>query len=239
MNARRPRPARNALALFFSALLLVSGAGGAQGIGAPAGGGAPSLSSPVSSVAGPALLGSVNRKMLESLTKGPAKAAKPAPRAGTAFKAGAPVMPRKLAASMGGADAAKMEELFTGLLGAYDSFLEGGEADLKNNVAGAYAYAVLAGYYVVSGGQELAEAQQQGVLDTAVTALSGAPEFQKMPAAKRQEMYEALIISGGLALALYSDGTEGGNADSLQQAKDMAEGLLAQLLGADAAKLLK
>lgn len=238
MNARRPRSARPVLALFFSALLLLPGAGGAQGIGAPAGGGSPSLSSPVSSIAGPALLGGVNRKMLESLTKGPAKAAKPAPRSGTAFKAGAPVMPRKLAASLG-ADAAKMEELFTGLLGAYDSFLEGGEADLKNNVAGAYTYAVLAGYYVVSGGQELAEAQQHGVLDTAVAALSGAPEFQKMPAAKRQEMYEALIISGGLALALYSDGTEGGNAESLQQAKDMAEGLLVQLLGADAAKLLR
>lgn len=228
--ARFPSTLRKFQTLVLTAALSI------LSLGAPAHAQGLPGSSPLSSSA----TQGVFKAMSQQLTKpGAAPISKPQPLAVSAFKpAKGRVLPARMAAALPGLDAAQkkeIESLYVQLLDSYDSLLdENGETRLKNNVAGAVMYALMVSHYVLSG-EELSEKQQDGLLDSVNRALSTIPAFKTMTDARKQELYEALILNANMALALQEEGAE--DPDSAADAQELAANLFAQVLGRDHSKV--
>lgn len=80
-------------------------------------------------------------------------------------------------------------------------------------------------------GEELTEQQQEGLMGNVTRARSNIAAFTSAPDKCRQELYEALIISANMALALRQEAAE--HPEYEAQAKDLAGTRLRQILGRD------
>ncbi|PYE55390.1 DUF6683 family protein [Deinococcus yavapaiensis] len=147
------------------------------------------------------------------------------------FKSGARILPSRMAsglADVSDAQRKQARELYEQLLDGYDTLLEQNqEARLKNNVAGAILYALTVGHLVLTG-EELSEGQQEGVLGSVTQALAKVQTFKGLPDARKQELYESLVIAANLALGLQREAAD--HPEYEQQAKDLAELLYHQVL---------
>lgn len=149
------------------------------------------------------------------------------------FKPGAArLLPSRVSSGLQDVSAAQREQaraLYEQLLDGYDALLEQNrEARLKNNVAGAILYALTVGHLVLTG-EELSEAQQEGVLGSVTQALAKVQAFQALPDARKQELYESLVIAANLALGLRQEA--GDHPEYAAQASDLAQLLYRQVLG--------
>ncbi|SMB78244.1 DUF6683 family protein [Deinococcus hopiensis] len=217
---RFARPIRT---LFTFALL-----GAAPLITAPA---VAQTASPLSAVTGNAVLGALRGQLTRA-----------APAAGTgmtlalsAFKPSAGrLLPARLTAGMTSMSPAQQREarsLYEQLLQGYDTLLDQNrEGRLKNNVAGALMYALTVSHLVLSG-ETLSGAQQEALLGSVNAALGRTTPFKTLPDARRQELYEALILTANFALALREGAGEHPAYDA--EAKAIAAGLFRQVLGRD------
>lgn len=130
------------------------------------------------------------------------------------------------------AEQQELNQLYSELLLSYEDLLaENSEQRLQNNVAGAMVYLMLASTYVLTDGEELSEAVQEELLQGFNAGLAESPEFQALSAQDKQALYETVVISGGLALSMYLQGYELGDADLVQQGQEMAQFILSDIVG--------
>jgi hypothetical protein len=114
------------------------------------------------------------------------------------------------------------------LLKNYDQMLvEQKETRLKNNVAGAATFAILMCRSILIG-NELAEKQAEGLLQDINSLLASSDKFKKQNDIQKQQMYEAFIITTGLATMLYQQGKDENNVEKMAQGKDLAKTVLSQ-----------
>jgi hypothetical protein len=197
---------------------------------------------PISSSADTAILNNVYRRMLNPGSSGatptpsaeqPTLVAQPL-TASSFSPVAASLMPQRFAAehAINPRDQQELAQLYTELLQSYDAMLiENGEQRLKNNVAGAMVYLILTSSFVLTDGEEMSDAMQEELLQDFNAALAVDARFQSLSAQDKQVLYETFVISGGLALALYVQGYEQGDADLVQQAQELALIILNDVVG--------
>ncbi|MDQ3799569.1 MAG: hypothetical protein M3384_08970 [Acidobacteriota bacterium] len=157
-----------------------------------------------------------------------------APLSETSFKSNpATIMPAILGASVTGGkaeDSRTLIKVSRELLKNYDEMLATNqETRLKNNVAGAAAFALVMSRSVLLDGQrDLSEKQSEALLQDINALLASSDDFKKMPDADRQKMYETFVITGGLAAMLYREGTEKNDAETIAKGKELAKAVLSQ-----------
>ena len=162
--------------------------------------------------------------------KAPAKAATDpaaapaAPFTATDFKpTGARDAPRRLAAQV--KDPAlrpQIESMARQILAA----IEQQPAFRKNNLA--YALTVfLGGSLQVLSGQEFDDAQSQALAQWINNEMVAAGAVAGLNAAQRTQLYDVLMLQGGLIIGFAQAGSDSGNAEQVQTAKTMARDALA------------
>lgn len=157
-----------------------------------------------------------------------------APLSETSFKSNpATIMPAILGASLAGGkpeDSRTLIKVSRELLKNYEEMLvTNKETRLKNNVAGAAAFAlVMSRSVLLDGSRELSEKQSEALLQDINALLASSDDFKKMPDADRQKMYETFVITGGLAAMLYREGTEKNDAETIAKGKELAKAVLSQ-----------
>jgi hypothetical protein len=115
------------------------------------------------------------------------------------------------------------------LLKNYEQMLaEQKETRLRNNVAGAAAFAILMSRSILTDGSELGEAQSEAVLQDINALLASSDNFKKLPDLDKQKMYETFVITTGLAAMFYQQGKEENDAEKIEQGRDLAKTILAQ-----------
>jgi hypothetical protein len=157
-----------------------------------------------------------------------------APLTETSFKSNpATIMPAVFGASLGEGKPEESRALIKvsrELLKNYEEMpAAGNETRLKNNVAGAAAFALVSSRSILLDGQrELSEKQSEAVLQDINALLASSDDFKKMSDADKQKMYETFVITGGLAMMLYREGTEKGDAATVAKGRDLAKTILSQ-----------
>ncbi|MFQ4137742.1 DUF6683 family protein [Nodosilinea sp. PGN35] len=194
---------------------------------------------PISSSADTAIMNRAFQRMIEGGSSGSASGSAPAPAApaplsASAFRpVAAQLMPRRLAAdpALSPTEQQQMAALYSDLLTFYHDWLgQEGEQRLQNNVAGAMTYLLLTSHYMLNDGEELSEADQDAILQNFNEALANDAHFQTLSAQAKQELYETLVISAALPLALFFEGHEVGDPDSVAEAQAMVEAVLTAIL---------
>jgi len=157
-----------------------------------------------------------------------------APLTETSFKSNpATIMPAIFAESLGDAkpeDRQTFIKVSRELLKNYEEMLAAkSETRVKNNVAGAATFALVMSRSVLLDGQrDLSEKQTEALLQDINALLASSENFKKMTDAEKQKMYEAFVITGGLATMLYREGTEKGDAETIAKGKHLARTILSQ-----------
>lgn len=62
--------------------------------------------------------------------------------------------------------------------------------------------------------------------------LASSPEFQSLTARKKQALYEAAVITGGMIGVIHQLGVDQANDQLKEQAKELTKSAIGQLLGA-------
>lgn len=115
------------------------------------------------------------------------------------------------------------------ILNNYEQMLiEQKETRLKNNVAGAAAFAIIMSRSILTEGGNLSEAQSEAVLQDINALLASSGKFRQMPDIEKQKLYETLIITTGFAAMFYEQGKDENNAEKVKQGKDLAKTILSQ-----------
>ncbi|HZH34735.1 MAG TPA: DUF6683 family protein [Pyrinomonadaceae bacterium] len=143
------------------------------------------------------------------------------------------MMPELLAAELVNVEPEESQRLIKAsneLLRNYEEMLMmNKEAPLKNNVAGAAAFALIMSRSILTDGKkDLSEKQSEALLQDINALLASSDKFRKLPNIEKQKMYEMFVISSGFAAMLYQQGTEENNAKKTAQGKDLAKTILSQ-----------
>lgn len=190
------------------------------------------FNNPMSSYLDTVLRGRMNQRVLERMilekraARGKEEAPRPAPApaearrpiSATDFTPGGPrIVPAMLAS---GATKAERE----GARAALEQLLDAYEKEArKHNVAYALAFLLGLSAQVVKG-EEVPDEQAEQLARDLNDVLAEAPQFQRLPARVKQELYETSVIVGGMIAVLSSGGMEA-------QAKQLATQVLASLQG--------
>lgn len=195
---------------------------------------------PISSSADTAIMNRAFQRMLDAQASdsGSAAPAPSAPLSASAFRPVAvQIMPQRLAAdpTLSPTEQSELATLYSNLLNFYHDWLvQEGEQRLQNNVAGAMMYLLLTSHYLLNDGEELSQADQEAILYDLNEALAGDFTFQTLSPQAKQELYETLVISAALPLALYFEGHETGDGDLVAQSRQMIEAVLISVLTSEA-----
>lgn len=197
---------------------------------------------PISSSADTAIMNRAFQRMVEGSVSGTsaavAPASNPAPLSASSFRPVAwQLMPQPLASdpSLSPAEQQQLATLYSELLTTYhDWLIDEGEQRLENNVAGAMMYLMLTSQYVLNDGEELSQEEQEVVLQNFNEALASDTHFQELSAQGKQELYETLVISASLPMALYFEGQADDDLSLITQAQAMAEAILIAILTGEA-----
>jgi hypothetical protein len=98
-------------------------------------------------------------------------------------------------------------------------------ANRPGNVACAMAYAIRISLEI-DRGQKLSQAQSDSMIRFLNDALANTPQFNAMTPQQKQILYEASILSGGIAAILYVNGQQQSNPAFQLQARDIAKSVL-------------
>jgi hypothetical protein len=201
---------------------------------------------PISSSADTAIMNRAFQRMVGVNSASPSETAVPtavaptavAPLSASNFRPVArQLMPQQLASdpSLSPTDQQQLTALYSELLANYHHWLvEEGEQRLQHNVAGAMTYLLLTSHYVLNDGEELSQTEQEVILQNFNEALAADAHFQFLSAQGKQELYETLVISAALPLALYFQGQEDSDLSLITQAQTMAEATLIAILTGEA-----
>ncbi|QQE67549.1 hypothetical protein GFS31_42620 (plasmid) [Leptolyngbya sp. BL0902] len=201
---------------------------------------------PISSSADTAIMNRAFQRMLGNDASGysgsgraePQAPVVSAPLSASAFRpVGGHIMPQRLAAdaALSPVEQRELTALYSSLLDFYHDWLtQEGEQRLQNNVAGAMMYLLLTSHYLLNDGEEVSQAEQDAILYDLNDALADDLTFQTLSPQAKQEIYETLVISAALPLALYFEGYETGDADLVFQAQQMIEATLVAVLTGEA-----
>lgn len=157
------------------------------------------------------------------------------PLSQTSFKpAGKFIMPDELTGNLAGASAdetATAQMLFTELLKSYDEMLVRNKEDrLRNNVAGAAAFALLVSRFILTG-EELTHKQSEALLQDINALLVSSDKFRILSARDRQAMYETFAIIGGLALTYHEQEAKEGDSQKIGEGAELAKFIFSQFFG--------
>lgn len=160
---------------------------------------------------------------------GPRKAAPQAPAKASARAAGAgKFIPdagddslRKLADSAGSTPQEKQQMLQIAQAGKALFEQKYGAKGWKNDLAGAYAFFIVAVSTVYNDGEPDA-ATQDRVFDALSTTLAQTPELAKTSARDKTTLYNMLVAGGGVPLLFYIDGKQQNDAAEVEQARTVA-----------------
>jgi hypothetical protein len=149
------------------------------------------------------------------------------PIAATDFRAsGTRLLPDTLAAATPGTAEEKGQ-----LRTLYRQVLDGFEEQArKNNVAYALTFLIGVSMQVVNG-RELSETETELLARELNDVLASAPEFRRSTARQKQTMYEAAVITAGMIGLMHQIGVDQANDELKEQAKELAESVIGQLLG--------
>jgi hypothetical protein len=199
------------------------------------------FNNPISSSIDTILQQRMNRKLLENMIQrrlagqggsqapNPAEAPPPrAPIAASDFKpAGPRQVPARVVASTPGLDAEGRKQLAEVFRQVFAAFEKEGR---PNNVA--YALAFVIGTSLQVGlGREVPDDDAERLALDLNDLLARSPEFAKMPAGQRQELYEGCVVTAGLIGVLHQVAEQQGDEALAGTAREMAKQVL-QLFGA-------
>ena len=161
-----------------------------------------------------------------------AQALQPYPLSASGYrKTRASVAPEQLVAetpSLSAAEKEELRELYGALLQSYDQLLvANGEERLRDNLAASAAFAIATARLVLSS-EELPPETYEALVQDLNSLLASNPAFQDLSHEDRQNMSETFQIYGGLAHSLYAQGQEQGDAQLVQQGRDLSRSLLGQ-----------
>ena len=125
--------------------------------------------------------------------------------------------------------------LLTGLLVEFDKGARAAGHPNDLALALSFFFATNASIYHDAG--QPADAAMVELRDTIAEALVEGNALSSMSDRQKQEMYEALVLYTGLALAAYQEGKQGGNADSVKAGQQLAEQNLLAVTGISADKI--
>ncbi|NMF82024.1 DUF6683 family protein [Nodosilinea sp. P-1105] len=194
---------------------------------------------PISSSADTAIMNRAFQRMVAGSSSGTSAAVSPvaassAPLGASSFRPVArQLMPQQLAGdpTLSPTDQQQLANLYAELLANYHHWLvEEGEQRLQHNVAGAMMYLLLTSHYVLNDGEELSQVEQDVILQNFNNALASDAHFQFLSARGKQELYETIVISAALPLALYFQGQADDDPSLITQAQAMAEATLIAIL---------
>ncbi|WP_159786202.1 DUF6683 family protein [Sodalinema gerasimenkoae] len=195
---------------------------------------------PISSSADTAIMNRAFQRMVEGIGTSTAASpnSSPAPLSASNFRPVArQLIPQRLASdpTLSPAEQQQLVTLYSELLTTYhDWLIEEGEQRLQNNVAGAMMYLMLTSQYVINDGEEVSQAEQEVILQNFNEALASDAHFQGLSAQGKQELYETLVISASLPMALYFEGQAANDLSLITQAQAMAEAILIAILTGEA-----
>ena len=157
--------------------------------------------------------------------KAPAKAAYKHPLSATDFKpAGARKVPEQLAQAVGDAkERQQMVETGRGILAE----IEKTPGFRRNNVAAAMTVLLGVSLQVVKG-VELTDAETDELMRGVNDVLAGLPTFTSMAADKRTQVYDTMVIVGGLIAGIAQNAAESKDREMQALAQQMARDALAQ-----------
>lgn len=148
---------------------------------------------------------------------------------------GEPIMPKRLAARFTELDDTQRRALETALvelLKSYEQLLERNEdSQLKNNLAGAFAFLFRSSYRALKGGQELTAEQRAFMLEQINDSIGMGLKERRMSDREKQELYESVVLSGSIILGLYDEGQDKGQREQVRSAQELAKDLLDQMMG--------
>jgi len=136
---------------------------------------------------------------------------------------GPPTVPAAFAATLhlSAADQTTFANWLTAFLGAYDRQLDTQhEAARRNDLAGAWTFATESAYYVASSGKQLSDPQEAGLYAEFQQSLVGAQGTRTLDDARKQKLYEGLIVLGMVMLEFDSYAQK--HADATLRANDVA-----------------
>jgi hypothetical protein len=102
----------------------------------------------------------------------------------------------------------------------------------KDDLAGAYAFFIVAVSTVYNDGEPDA-ATQDRLFDAFGTTLAQAPDLAKASARDKTALYNMLVAGGGVPLLFYIDGKQQNNAAEVEQAKKVAAEFSRKLMNAE------
>ena len=158
-----------------------------------------------------------------------APAAPSRPISATDFRStGTRLLPRTLAEATPDLTAEQKDQLRTLYLETLNQFEQQAR---KNNVAWALTFLLGISLQVVND-REVTEADTDRLALELNDVLASSPEFQSLTARKKQSLYEAAIITGGMIGVIHQLGVDQSNDQLKEQAKELAKSAIGQLLGA-------
>ena len=105
--------------------------------------------------------------------------------------------------------------------------IEGDKGFRKNNVANALTFLIVASLTVALE-RDVPEADADALVVGLNDLLGADPDFKKLAAKDKQQLYEGSIVIGGLIGGLYSAALENKDAALKKQAQELARGMLAK-----------
>ena len=139
---------------------------------------------------------------------------------------------QKLADSLGN-DAQERQQMLQ-LVGAGKQLFEQKYAGKgwKDNVAGAFAFFIIATSTVHSD-KEPTAAAQDNLFAALETTLAQSPDLARASDREKTALYNSLVACAGLSLLFHIDGKQQGNAAEVGKAKEMAAGFSRKLLNVE------
>jgi len=139
------------------------------------------------------------------------------------------LLPDQLASSAQNLTSEQREALRTLYTNILQSFERGAR---KNNMANAFAFAVGASIQVV-GGRQLSEAYLDNLIGFYNSRIASNPQFAAMPSTQKQDLYEHLVITGGVIAFLDAQGRQTNDMAMRSQALEMSKVILKNFAGID------
>jgi hypothetical protein len=164
----------------------------------------------------------------------PAKPAPPVVRNYGVFRPDPTIDTAKLLADSLGSSAeekALINQIYAATKASYEK--EALAKGWKNNIAGGLTFFTAAAVTIYHDAPEPDTAGIDAQFKAINASIDQIPEFASMPNREKQSFQNMMIGFGGMLLAIYTEGKESGNADTIANAKKLAGMLIEMVLKAD------
>ena len=130
---------------------------------------------------------------------------------------------------------ALIKQIYTATKGAYDK--EAAAKGWKNNIAGGLTFFTVAAITIYHDTQAPDDASVDDYYKTVNASIDSIPDFGSIPNKEKQSFNNMMIGFGGMLLAIYTEGKQNDQAETVAASKKLAGILIEMVLKADPEKM--